>query len=208
MKKMITVPQFYAEPETLQLKNLRGLRTDSAAFSDEECTQPLFSHEFYECTFTDITFRGRMSGCLFADCIFDHCDFSNIDLSESVCRRVQFKACRMTGTEWVRSSFQDTEFSSCHCGYANFYGAKWKLCALTDSKFTEASLSESKFNDVRLSRCDFTKAEFALTSLKGMDFSDSVIDGFTVSPESLKGVIMNEEQALACAVLLGIRIRH
>ena len=43
---------------------------------------------------------------------------------------------------------------------------------------------------------------------EGMDFSDSVIDGFTVSPESLKGVIMNEEQALACAVLLGIRIRH
>ena len=207
MNKAVTEPQFYGEPEKTQLRNIRGLRTDSAAFSGEECTQPLFSHEFYECTFTGVTFRERMSGCLFADVIFDHCDFSNIDLNETVCRRVKFISCRMTGTEWIRSSFQDTVFIGCHCGYANFYGAKWKYCILQDTRFSDAVLSGGKFNDLKISHCDFSRCEFAETKLKDLDFSDSVIDGFLVGPDSLPGVIMNSEQALACAALLGIRIK-
>lgn len=55
--------------------------------------------------------------------------------------------------------------------------------------------------------CDFTGAEFYAATMKGLDFSTSRIDGILVSANDLRGVIVNEEQAVACAKLFGIVVK-
>ena len=64
----------------------------------------------------------------------------------------------------------------------------------------------STFNHVEISHCDFSGCEFAHTPLKDIDFSTSEIDGFAVTPEDLKGAIVNSEQAIACAKILGLKV--
>jgi uncharacterized protein YjbI with pentapeptide repeats len=65
----------------------------------------------------------------------------------------------------------------------------------------------SSFKDTKLKECVFVNAEFLDTPLSGLDFSDSDISGFTVNPENLRGSVMNQIQAAACAQLLGIIVR-
>ena len=79
-----------------KLNQIRTLRTDGISFADEACAQDFSGYQFYECTFSHVTFSGRLSGILFVDVIFDHCDFSNCDMEEAVFRRVQMKGCRLT----------------------------------------------------------------------------------------------------------------
>lgn len=64
----------------------------------------------------------------------------------------------------------------------------------------------TSFNHVEVSRCDFSGCEFAHTPLKDIDFSTSEIDGFAVTSEDLKGAIVNSEQAIACAKILGLKV--
>lgn len=65
-----------------------------------------------------------------------------------------------------------------------------------------------EFTKTEISRCDFQEAELLGTKLGGLDFSTSKIDGFMIQAENLRGVTMNEEQALACTKLLGITIKN
>ena len=43
--------------------------------------------------------------------------------------------------------------------------------------------------------------------MSGLDLSDSHIDGIMVDPENLRGLTVNEEQAVAFAELLGLNVK-
>lgn len=208
MKKRMT-PQFSSEPQAVSFNDdLREYRLEGMAFGRETCTRDLAGKEFYECTFTDVTFTGRMRGCVFADAVFSHCDLSNTDLREAVFRRVVFDHCRLMGTDCTESRFEDTAFVSCQCMYAGFGGSHWQRTLLEDSSLREVSFSLCKFRDAEIRSCDFTGAEFANTKLAGLDLSDSTIAGILCEAEGLRGVIVNPEQAAAIAGLLGIIVKY
>ena len=206
--KNMSAPDITYELEECSLSSVIDLRTDGAAFADEECTQVFSDHSFFECTFTNITFTEKMRSCQFVDCIFDHCDLSNCDFRETVFRRVKMDTCRMMGTDFSDSRLQDVEMAGVQARYASFGGSKWKRCLLSDCVFVQSSLSYCEFDQTEISHCDFAEAELLGTKLKGLDFSDSRIDGFMIQADCLKGVTMNEEQALACAALLGIVVKE
>lgn len=200
-------PSFSVPGTPASFAGIEDHRIDNCSFQQEVSDRDLSFHEFYECTFTGISFTGRCSGDLFADAVFDHCDFSNADFEETVVRRAVFRGCRMTGTNFMRSTMEDAVFDGCTCSYANFSGSRFKRCGFHETQYRESSFSSCRFNMVRFQECDFTAAEFLDTKLMGLDFSDSRIDGILVTGDNLKGVTVNEEQALAFAKLLGIRIR-
>ena len=79
---------------------------------------------------------------------------------------------------------------------------------MNESLFVQSSFSYCELKETKIRRCDFSEAELLGTKLAGLDFSDSKIDGIMIQTDGLKGVIMNEEQALACTKLLGIIIRN
>jgi uncharacterized protein YjbI with pentapeptide repeats len=206
--KKISEPSFTEEcaPSTIK-KELDEKRTDNCAFMDEDCTLSLNMHEYFECTFTRITFHGDMNKMEFADVIFEHCDLSNIEMQECVFRRVIFRHCRLMGCDMSSCQFHDVVMDSCQGGYLNLNGANLHDVAVKECVFTEASFAMMKIKDFRIKECDFTSSEWMDTKMKDLDFSDSIIDGIAVNPENLRGVIVNSEQAVAMAKLLGICIK-
>ncbi len=210
MKKNLNerrLPSFSLDFEKGNMKEeVRENRSDNRLFV-EDVSVDLSYHEFHECRFEKLTFSTDGEGCLFADVIFDHCDLSNINFHEVVCRRVEFHNCRLTGIDFTRSTLEDVLFENCECSYANFSNSKCKRCSLQGTRFLEAGFSMCSFMHMEIDDCDFMGAELVDTSLRGMDFSNSRIDNILVSAEGLKGVIVNEVQAVACAKLLGIIVK-
>lgn len=200
-----------AMPEELTEETFNQEFTEGAAalfFCDETRDRELTGSRFDECSFRNITFHHEMSRTLFADCIFDHCDFSNCDFNESVFRRCVFRSCRMTGTDFSWSRFNDAELTGCEASYANFSCSKFKVCRFSEVRCNESSFLSCTFDNMQIEQCGFVSAEFNDTKLKGLDFSDSDISDITVGLNELKGVTLNEEQALACARLLGIIVKR
>jgi Uncharacterized low-complexity proteins len=77
-----------------------------------------------------------------------------------------------------------------------------------DCNFTEAFLSEIRLKKPRLKAVNFTGADFFKALLKDIDLTDCIIDGITVSDtcKELRGAIVNAEQAIELARILGIKI--
>lgn len=206
--KKITRPSFSEEVLPAEINKITlEQRTDNHSFIDEECSLDLHLHEFFECTFTRMTFHGLMKRMEFADVIFDHCDFSNLDLQECVFRRVEFISCRLTGSDMSGCQFHDTLMNACQAGYlncntANLQNVSWQNCI-----FTEGAFMMMKIKNLEIEACDFSGSEWNDTKMNDLDFSDSIIDGILVNAENLKGIIVNPDQAVAMAKLLGIRVK-
>ncbi|NCB32752.1 MAG: pentapeptide repeat-containing protein [Erysipelotrichia bacterium] len=204
-----SLPAFEDDPVSGTLAKLgKEYRFEWLEFKDEECDRDLSDLEFHECSFRHISFVSNGRGTLFADVIFDHCDFSNRDFEESVFRRVQFSHCRLTGIDLTRCTFEDVEFDECEARYSAFGGSHFNRVLLNECVLVQAGFSSCRFEKMELHEDDFTEAEFVETKLKDMDFSDCMFQGIMVSPEDLKGIILNEEQALMCVKLLGVQVKQ
>lgn len=92
--------------------------------------------------------------------------------------------------------------------YANMNGTKWTNCEWEDSLLPQASIHDVKWKEMTIHECDLSGCEIMHASMKGMDLRTSVIDGIAVDLKDLKGCIVNYEQALSLAQLLGIIIRE
>ena len=64
-----------------------------------------------------------------------------------------------------------------------------------------------KIDNMATEECDFSRAEFYDTKLKNLDFTRCNISNIVVEANDIKGVIVNEEQAIAFAKLLGIVVK-
>lgn len=201
-------PKFSEEPADARLSDIgRQIRIENLKFEDETCERTLNMKEFYECTFHNVRFTKDMKNCLFADVIFDRCDFSNINMNSSVFRRVQIRTCRMMGTELTGAVMQDTVMEGCQGSYLNLNGSKMKRTVLKDMILEQAGMSMIEHSDVSIENCNFTKSEWVDTKMNGLDLSDCQVDGIMVDPENLRGLTVNEEQAVAFAELLGLNVR-
>jgi len=206
--KKIAEPSYQMEPEKHSINAVfQEIRHDGMLFEKEECKKAINDEQFFECRFKNIRFTKNLSGCQFVDVEFDHCDFSNCNLSESVFRRVRFHTCRMMGSDFTMCRFQDVSVIHAKADFINLNGTKWKNALWQGNDFTESSISNAECKNLQVSECDFTKTEFYHTPLKDIDVSTSKIDGIAVVPEDLKGLIVNEEQAIACARILGLVIK-
>lgn len=206
--KKINEPSFSEECTLADINRIqKEKRIDNACFTDQKCDSELKLTQFFECTFTKMTFLKKLDKAEFVDVIFDHCDFSNISMQECEFRRVVFQSCRLTGCDMSGSHLQDVQMMRSQAGYLNLNNTHLQSCLWQNCIFAEASMNYMKNSNLEIQSCDFTKTEWANTNLLGLDMSDSIIDGIAVNAENLKGVIVNSEQAIAMARLLGIHVK-
>lgn len=205
----IIPPAFHEKLSGHTFTDIRNeLRTENAAFSSAECTADLEDHSFFSCTFDNVTWAAEQRGLLFTDVTFTHCDFSNTSLKECVFRRCSFRSCRLTGCDLSSSTFENVTITDSVLDYANYSGSKMKRFLIRDCRADSSSFVLCSFHHVYFRDVSLVNAEFLDTSLKDVDLSTCDIAGFSVNVENLKGVYLNEEQAAACARLIGIRIVH
>lgn len=139
--------------------------------------------------------------------MFDHCEFDHVCLSDSTLCRVHFIGCRVSGLEMTNALIQDVLFQSTKGNYCNFSGSKLKDCAFTQSDFSFSSFVHCDWMHSSFDYCNLDDSEWLNTPLKGIDFSTSSISNILVSNDLLKGVIVNERQALEFVRILGIVIK-
>ena len=70
-----------------------------------------------------------------------------------------------------------------------------------------SNLSEVKLKDTTFDNCNLSQAQIFRTNLKGIDFSNCNITGIVVGIEDIKGLTVNEFQALELSKLLEIKIK-
>ncbi len=177
-------------------------------FSGETLDFSAEQTEFYECVFGKVSFTGSLKGCLFADVVFEGCDLSNTDLQNAVLRRVEFRHCRLTGTDMTSSRLQDVLVTDSHAAYFNLNGSRLNRVRFENTVLEHGGFSMCEQKDLQFSECGLNGAEFFQTKLNGVDISDCAFEDITVTPESLRGLTVNAEQAAAFAALFGLIIRQ
>ena len=114
----------------------------------------------------------------------------------------------MTGTDLSGSRFQDVSFTDVQAGYINLNGSRFLRVLFKDNVMDHAGLSMCEQKELEIRECRLEHAEFFQTKLNGVDLSDSGISDLTVTPESLQGLTVNEEQAAAFAALFGLIVKQ
>ena len=68
-------------------------------------------------------------------------------------------------------------------------------------------MNEVKWKNITFLECNLNKIELVKTKLKDIDFSTCEFNGVTVDIPDLKGIIVNEFQALELSKLMGLKIK-
>lgn len=208
IQKKISNPSFHETLHVDDINHLHAYRIDNVLFENQECEDIHVQEEFYECKFENVTIHEQMKSCLFVDVIFEHCDLSNADFNECVFRRCTFNNCRMTGIDLTNTSCTDVQLNHCQCTLLNVSASKWNKAIWNHCIFVDGAFNMMKLKDVFVDTCNFSGCEIQDTSLSDIDLSTSNIENIMIVPECLKGVIVNQDQAIALAQLLGIRVKN
>jgi uncharacterized protein YjbI with pentapeptide repeats len=138
------------------------------------------------------------------DVSFESCDLAQAEWEQLNMRRVEFTGSRLIGWVSYNSTFQHVIFRGCNLTGAQFTRLKSKnmrfeQCILRDVDFQQADLSGVVFE-----RCDLSFAKMSEATLAGTDFRSSIIEGVRVGIKELQGAIVDTEQAVSIARMLGL----
>ena len=92
------------------------------------------------------------------------------------------------------------------CKYLNIVDTKTKELTIKESDFTESSFFNVELPKIILENNNFKSSEFMQTKLSGIDFSTCNIEGIKRDEKGIKGIMVNQFQAIDLARLLGIEI--
>lgn len=198
-------------------KYLEEVKLDSAMINndlvdikitDQDIDFKIENIEFNGCYFINVDFsKYPLKNISLIDCIFEKCNLSGSDFSDIGIHRVRFDRCNMVGGDFISSSLVDVSILDSKCNYINFSDSKLKHFEIEASIIKEGRFVSSNFDDISFKDNDFEATEFLNTKLKGIDFSSCNINDIGVSPNDIRGVIVNDEQALMLISLFGIIIK-
>ena len=113
----------------------------------------------------------------------------------------------MIGCDFSDSRFYHTSSLETSYEYANFFNTNLEETIFDKCDLTESIFSESKIKNVYYENCKLVQAQFFKTSLNGVDLSTCKISGILTRIEDIKGLIVNNFQAIELSNLLGIIIK-
>lgn len=149
----------------------------------------------------------RLSQFECVNVVFENCDFSNSEWIGAGFHQVEFRQCKLTGCNFAEAYIKDCLFSGCILDYASFSMSTMKVVHFEESSLRQAEFSELDWQHVKMKDCELTQSQWFNTSLKNMDFSKNRFDTIALSPESIRGMIVNAEQALTIAETLGMILK-
>ncbi|WP_438716995.1 pentapeptide repeat-containing protein [Enterococcus sp. AZ109] len=150
--------------------------------------------------------RTRLERVECSNVVFEKCDLSNLDWIGGSFHQVVFDQCKLTGTNFAESYLRDCRFTNCIANFASFSATNVKNvqfdnCQLNDSEFFEAT-----WKHLFLENNELTNSNWMNTTMAGLDLTTNEFEGIVLSQDRLRGLIVNQEQALTIAAGLGIKI--
>lgn len=162
---------------------------------------------FDNCVFENCHFAGNLDRCVFFNSRFTKCEMSNIIVMFSGIHSCLFNNSNMVGINICDSKIGKTLFRDNNMRYLTVSSTNFEKSTLRDNNMVEGRLDQVLFNVVALEKNDFTKMEFIGTMMKGIDVSSCKIDGISIAPECVRGMIVDEVQAIELISILGIIIK-
>ena len=186
--------------EESDLRNLTFVQEDAPELSPG--SMDLIGCTFTSCHLTDC----RFDHTGFQNVVFDRCDLSGSRFFEGGLKDVRFVDCRLIGAVLTDCTLNSVTFSGCGARYLYLSGCTLKNCLLERCMCAGGGLISLKLQKTGFDGCDFTGCDFRSTDLAGCDLSGCAIEGCTWTPELLKNLTVNMQQALELARLLGLNI--
>jgi len=140
------------------------------------------------------------------DIIFENCDLANAEWNWFASNRAIFSQCRLLGFKAIDSEFLSTQFDNCQMQLSQFRFAKMAGAYFEDCNLREADFSGADLTGASFVRCDLTSASFAEGKCRGLDLRSSTLDGLTVGPAEMAGVIINPFQAADMIKVFGVTV--
>jgi uncharacterized protein YjbI with pentapeptide repeats len=138
--------------------------------------------------------------------LFENCDFSNLECMAASFHQVHFKNCKLTGTNFAESYLRDCTFESCVANFASFSNTNLKTVRFVDCQLKDTEFYEVQWKDLQLQENQFTNSNWFRTKLNQLDLRTNSFEKITLSQELLRGLIVDQEQALIIAAGLGLVI--
>ena len=196
---------------------LSTLDSDSANEIENKQIKGAFisDYDFYEFTFEQVVFDNcRFVNCSFhkasfTDVRFNNCDLSNSNFSNGYFSRCQFVATKAVGANFTEAFLRNTSMNESIFKYASFHSIKGELLLFDACDCNEAFFTSCKLKSIEWNKSSFVRVEFFRTPLKGFDFTSCNIENIVISSErsEIRGMIVNQMQAIDLAKLLGVVIR-
>lgn len=142
----------------------------------------------------------------FIDSKLEFCDCSNLSLSFKSVIRCHFLDCKFVGLDLSEELVKDVVFESCDFTLSNFSNIQFQNVIFKNCKFLDTRFFSCRFKEVEFLESMLDHIEVFRSPLTGVDLSTSTLVGGKFCVEDLKGAIVNSEQALVLAKLLGIVI--
>ena len=139
--------------------------------------------------------------------IFDNCDFSNCLFTESSFIRVEIKNSKFVGCNFIEARVYHFSSRETIFKYANFSNTSLEEMIFEDSDLSNSSFEESKLKHIYFEKSNLTQALLYRTKLNGIDLSTCEIQGIVTSIEDIKGLTVNNFQAIELSKLLGLTIK-
>jgi uncharacterized protein YjbI with pentapeptide repeats len=151
--------------------------------------------------------RTRLPSLQLHDVRLDACDLAEAEWEKLLLSRVEVLGCRMVGWRASEGSLRNVLIKGCSAIGAQFWSTSFKNvrfenCILRDADFQRADLSGVVFD-----KCDLSNAKLSDAKLAGADLRGSKIEGVRLGLKELQGAIVDMEQAIAIARLLGVVVK-
>ncbi len=148
--------------------------------------------------------RTRLPSLQLQDVRLDACDLAEATWEKALLSRVEALGCRMVGWRASEGLLRNVLIKGCSAIGAQFWSTEFKnvrfeSCILRDADFQRADLSGVIFD-----KCDLSNAKMSDAKLAGADLRGSKIEGVRLGLKELQGAIVDMEQAIAIARLLGV----
>ena len=78
---------------------------------------------------------------------------------------------------------------------------------LIENNLVDGRLDQVTLVDIELTKNDFSRMEIIGSSMKDVDISSCKVDELSIAPEMVKGMIVNEVQAIELISILGVIIK-
>lgn len=158
-----------------------------------------------KCIFRNVTVtESSLVGIEMTDVVFEKCDLSNVCLTDAFLHRVEFRNCKLIGTDFTRSRFQNVRFLGCVGDYMLLRFAHFKQVAFENSSLRSSDFYYSTLHKTAFSACHIDQTVFSGCKLEGIDLSDCEYDGLIVEIEDLNGCIISQRHASSFVGLLGL----
>lgn len=186
-------------PDDWADRPLSGETHENVAFHDLDLTESdNDGGTFTECVFNRTRFNAsRHAGAAFVNCTFSHCTFFD----------VTFEGCKLVGSFFDQGQFGLLTIAGGDWSFVGLPGADLRKSTITDVRMREVDLVGARLGGATLHRVDLSGAWLRQADLTKADLRGSDLSALDPLTTTIKGAIIDPDQAITVATALGLQVR-